>query len=357
MQVEVLDAVRDAEEWHTIMARLPEHLRDVYFTPEYVRLHCFDPASKALLFVCRQQDNFWLYRFILRPILQIGGQAVGGKWCDIETAYGYGGPLATSREEMFLESAHRAFAGWCRSQGVVAEFIRLHPLLGNQVWLPSEVEVLVDRQTASLDLATLNRDKLPFDSTTRNKLRRAEGAGCIVETCSATAEEFACFVALYRRTMDRLQADEYYYFCDKYFAELRNLVATAGKLVFVKHEEQVLAVSIFLQGSIWSHYHLSCADPDRSLPGVVNLLIYSAAKNGVQERLKRCHLGGGRTAKPDDSLFLFKKSMATDIHAFHVGKRVHDSASYQELRSIWEKVHPELLSYYGNRILCYRYEE
>ena len=57
-----------------------------------------------------------LYPFLVRPL-------EGGR-CDITSAYGYGGPYGRGEWR-------QAFAAACREHGVVSEFVRFHPLLGN----------------------------------------------------------------------------------------------------------------------------------------------------------------------------------------------------------------------------------
>ena len=104
MPEEVLDAVADAGRWRRILGGFPEPLRDVYFWPEYVALHRWETGSRALLYTYRRGDACWSYALLLQPIAPIG-RGPGGdaqQWWDIETPYGYGGPLATTDDPDFL---------------------------------------------------------------------------------------------------------------------------------------------------------------------------------------------------------------------------------------------------------------
>ena len=354
MQIEILDASSDAEKWLRVLGRLPASMLDVYFWPEWVMLHRFEPGARAILFTYQRADELWVYPFLLQPVSHVGEHALEKIWYDIETAYGYGGPLASTEDADFLVEAHNAFAKWCQRQSVVAEFVRLHPLSQNQRWLDPQVELVCDRKTVSLSLAHLSSDDLPFDKDTCYMLRRAERLGIHVKVYP-THNHFDRFMTIYMHMMDRLGADEYYNFNEDYFVGLRQLVHDAGWLLVAEQGEEWVAAAVFLRGSTWLHYHLSASDPDKRVPGANNQLLYIAAQIGSQHGLERLHLGGGLTRMPNDPLLRFKRSMATDSHSFYIGKRVHNPDVYAYLRELWEQRYPSLVPKYGHRVLCYRY--
>ena len=280
-------------------------------------------------------------------------------WFDIEAAYGYGGPLANTDAADFLGEAQRAFDQWCADQGVVAEFLRLHPLLENQRWLSPKVELVYDRETVAMGLAGTDgteANPLPANAAARNMLQRARKLGVRVTEYSAR-QVFERFARLYLTTMDRLNADEFYYFDDDYFSRLRKLVEESGFLLVAEQDDEWLAAAVFLQGSTWLHYHLSAADYTKRVPGAVNLLLFTAAQIGSQQGLKGLHLGGGTTRSPEDSLLRFKGSMADRRHSFYIGKRVHNPEAYNWLRTTWGQQYPTLKSKYRDRLLVYRYQQ
>ncbi|MDE2060235.1 MAG: GNAT family N-acetyltransferase [candidate division NC10 bacterium] len=355
MATEILDAFDDAARWHSVLSHLPAQCRDIYFRPEYVRLHLFQPGSRALLFAYRQGMDTWAYPFVLHPISRVGEEVLKSNWFDIESAYGYGGPLSTTDARDFIERANLAFASWCDLRGVVSEFMRLHPLLMGQKWL-SGGEVTYDRETVSLDLNRLGVYESLLSSTTRNKLRRAERLGVRVAAYPAS-EGFDRFRQLYLDTMKRIGADDYYHFSDAYFRGLGQLVKETGWLYVAALGHEWISAALFLKGQAWMHYHLSASSPDRRVPGATNLVLFTAAQVGRHEGLERLHLGGGRTADPDDSLLDFKKSMATDSHRFYISKRIRNPEAYTQLRELWAKRYPHLVAKYGTRLLCYRHAQ
>lgn len=355
MNVEIFDAVSNHCEWNNELKKLPLALQDVYFLPEYVKFHRTTPRVQAVMFKLELADKIWLYPFLMSPILRIGEIIIEEKYFDIETAYGYGGPLSNCEDSDFLAAAHQEFLGWCSKQNIVAEFIRLHPLLKNERWLSPDVELSFVRESVSLDLTRLNEVKLPFDKTASYMISRARRLG--VETkISLDRDDFFKFVKLYFQTMERISAESYYFFSEEYFNGLQELTSSSGFLVIAKKDALWLSAAVFLKGTISLHYHLSASDIQRRLPGSSNLVIFFAANIGRECGLKILHLGGGRPdSSKEDSLLNFKRSMSTDTHRCYIGKRIHNRQAYIKLRKIWEEQYPDLSSAYGNRLLCYRY--
>lgn len=351
---EVLDAKKDAERWYKILRLFPEAYQDIYFTPEYLSMHCDRDDVRALLFVYQAGADMWIYPCILRLIPQREYAGFPDGYCDIESAYGYGGPLSSTNEMRFLDRCHGAFSAWCLEHNVVAEFIRFHPIIENRNWILPETELVLDRQTVSLDLATIDEDMHVFDPKARNKVRRALNSGVEVGVRN-DPEDFAEFVNAYLQTMQRLRADDEYYFTKEYFTNLEAIVRHSGDLLVAEIGGKFIAATVLLRGNRILNYHLSCTVPEKSITGVVNLLIRQAGLAGKQLGLDVMHLGGGRGPEPQDSLYQFKQSMGTNTHQFYIGKRIHNSDLYKQLCSIWRTNFPELESTYGNRLLCYRY--
>ena len=351
---QILDAENDATIWRNVLALLPEQ-NDIYFQPGYVAIHA-GGDTRGRLFVFRQDEKIWANPFVIQPVRRVGDWVLSEEWVDIESPYGYSGPISNTDDYEFLSAAHAAFATWCRKNNVVAEFVRLHPLLQNQRWLDRQVEVVYDRVTVSLDLKQINSaaaDRLPISKTSLYMVRRAERSGLEVQSASGE-DAFLKFVSLYLNAMDRLGADNYYQFSETYFQGLRQLLETSGWLWAAVRDAAWSTAAVFLKGSRWAHYHLSASTPDRRDPGATNLLIAKAALVARDGGLERLHLGGGVTSDPKDPLLLFKQSMATDTHSFYIGKRIHDQDMYSKLKSAWERANPSLVERWGNRLLCYR---
>lgn len=355
MSDEILDATRDAARWRGLLAELPPELRDVYFAPEYAALSAgLSPGASALLFCHREPGALWLHVVLKRPVLEVAGEAADGGWSDLESAYGYAGPLSAGASPEFLARAHAAFDAWCTESRVVAEFVRLHPLIGNERWLDPRAEVVVDRSTVSADLAAFDGEVIPFDKAARNAATRAERDGVSVREASGDAD-FETFRGFYEAAMETMGADEFYRFPAEYFAGLRELISASGFLLIAERGGAPVAAAAFLAGSAFLHYHLAASAPGPRVAGAGNLLILEAARRGRRAGLRSLHMGGGRTTAPDDPLFKFKRAMGTETRTFRVAKQVRDARGYGLLRARWLERAPELAARYGGRLLCYRY--
>jgi len=346
----LLDSSSDSHQWQEVLSSLKPELQDVYFQNDYCQLETYGKSSEAKAFVFSQNGRTWFYPFLLNKI-----ETLEGEWFDIQSQYGYGGPLANTDETEFLSAAHSALGAWCLESRVVAEFVRLHPLIDNERWLDPQMEVVYDRPTVSLDLTSdveVGVEAL-LSKTARYMLRRAENGGLTAEI-KADEDSFDRFVELYSGTMDRLGADRYYYFDNLYFDGLRKLIENQGWLITATIKGETVSAALFLKGKEWLHYHLSASATGQRYPGATNLVLRAAAHYGREAGLKKLHLGGGASSAADDSLLAFKQSMATDQHRYKIGKRIHNNEIYRQLKSSWEEANPSLVEKFGSRLLCYR---
>lgn len=308
---------------------------DVYHGAAYHRVAEANGDGEALLFVAEEADRVLIHPFLRRPIDRVGTTAVSGGWCDLESVYGYVGPLGEGLDPGFVDRAWAAFDDWCSRERVVAEFVRFNPLLENERLAPASMEVVLDRETVVLRLPP-EGDQLwaSYPSVQRNMVRKAEAAG-LVGTILEPEEGIGVFRELYAETMERVGADPYYRFGDWYFASLVSELAQRLRVVVVTGSEGVAAAALLLAAPPRLHYHLSASRPWAASLGAGNLLLHTAAGFGVERGYDAIHLGGGRTAAPDDSLLRFKLSVSRQRAPFYTGRRVHDAEAYRDLCTLW----------------------
>lgn len=354
MNYEILDSDNDLIQWEKTLQVLPDVLQDVYFYPEYIGMHKFINGTRALMFVIRENENIWLHPFLLQPIDAEDYSIDGEPWFDIESAYGYGGPLSNTEDLKFLRNAQKQFSQWCKKNNVVAEFIRFHPLLNNHTWAYQEKDIEYDRNTVSQNLKNFDVDDPPFSGKVRNMIKRVEKAGIVIEAYDP-AEKFSSFVELYLETMTRINAGSYYYFNETYFSNLSRLVAENGWLVGAVSDSDWVGAAIFLRGKNVLHYHLSATNPNCRIPGITNALIFKGMKLGKSKGLNLLHLGGGNSSDLNDSLLRFKQKMGDKINKFFIGKQIYNHGIYSQLKHRWESRYPALKEQYNNRLLCYRF--
>ena len=90
------------------------------------KIHFFDSGKDVML-----------YSFIFTPILINSFET----YYDIQSPYGYGGPIATTSSPDFWIEAKLEFNKWAKGNRVVVEFLRFHPIINNdcfQYWIENQ---------------------------------------------------------------------------------------------------------------------------------------------------------------------------------------------------------------------------
>lgn len=344
MQVTVLDGTeRDA--WARAMA--DAGATDIYFLLDYHELYDFD-AARCLAYVARDGGQTLFYPFRLRTIGRIGSSPVPSHLKDIETVYGYSGPIATTASPEFLANAWRGFDTWCRDNGVVAEFVRFHPLLRTERFAAPQLEVISDRHTVTVNLEG-DADTLwqSYSPAHRNKVRKALKLGLVCEEADLD-HDLPAFMRLYGATMERRQVSAFYHFPWSYYDRMRRTLRANCKLFTVQHAGSMVAGGIFLFVGDTVHYHLSGSRADAQRLAPNNLMLHHVALWAQRQGFRRMHLGGGRSSAPDDALLVFKKGISRLLSVYHIGRRVHDRAQYERLCALWRREHgaPTSASYF-----------
>ncbi len=318
-----------ADAWRAYLARLPG--ADIYHTPEYHAAHEANGDGAALCFVAEDEGDLLLHPFMLRDILGTG-------WRDIESVYGYSGPLATTLEPARLVPIWLAFGDRMKALGVAAEFLRLNPLSENCRVMVGSCHMARDRDTVVLDLSGTPADLWArYPKGHRYEIGTAERHGGIVWELSLDCCIPPELRALYAETMARNGAGGYYQFSDNYFETLRSGLGANLRLFGVQIGGELAAAALFMLHGDRMHYHLAGS---RWSVGANNLLLHHAALWGQQHGYRRLHLGGGRTNSPDDNLFRFKASISRGRLPFYTGRRIHNEAAYRQLCDEWRRTHP-----------------
>jgi Acetyltransferase (GNAT) domain len=332
VNAKVLDT-RDAGAWHAALERLPES--DIYFRPEYHHAYEANGEGTAYAFVAEADGELLFHPFLLRPIEHVAGKRLSPVLHDIESAYGYTGPLATTADPAFLREGWARFSGWCAEQGVVAEFIRFHPLLENIRYTDAECAVEVVRESVVLRLDCSEEELWRrYPGPQRQHVRKAMRLG--LEGGEVSAEEgLADFARLYRETMERVGASARYRFPDAYFEELCRGLGEGVRLFAVRDGSATIAAAMFLVGGRGIHFHLGGSSSAHRHAAPNNLLFHQVASWGRERGLDWLHLGGGAEGTSEDSLLRFKSTISPLRVPVHIGKRVHDREAFEKLSSQW----------------------
>jgi hypothetical protein len=320
---------------------LPPALQVPSLHPSYVQADAArDPGISPRYFCHREAGVSYYHGFHVSGIAGTG-------YRDIQSPYGYGGPVCTSCEPPALARAWGEFSAWCAESGILAEFIRFHPMLKN--WQYFGGEALADRDTVCIDL--LPCDLLAgYQTRARTAVRKAIGNGLSVAWVDA--EHFLeVFPGMYRQAMQQIGAQEFYLFQDRYLRELVSWEKVLRAICLCDGEP--VACAMFLLGPELMEYHLSASSERGKKLSAANLILHEAALLAKANGAKQLHLGGGTDTRQDNPLLFFKSGFSREKSEFRIGKAIHDAQAYARLRDDWLKRHHHV----ANRVLFYRFPD
>ena len=333
--------------WDELLDRaMPDS--DIYFSESYCRLYETDTAKCQCFYFFEGEKHFFL------PIIIDEFIHDEVTYYDFESPHGYSGPLTNFNEPSFLAKAFDEFERLLIERDVVAGVIRFHPLLQNGLFLSDYMKMTHVQNTLAIDLR-MSEDKILLDQVHpkhRNSIRKAEKSGLhfVIDTELRTIDKFR---ELYTSTMDRVKANEFYKFSDKYFEDI---AALKGNIFVanVIHERGLAASALILHGSEYGHYHLAASDPAQLKYGANNFLVFNCALYCKHIGNKWLHLGGGLSASSDDPLFRFKSRFSSGNFEHFIGGLVVNKIKYSSLCEDWDQSHPEVREKFKNHLLRYR---
>src|SRR5262245_23816809 len=313
----------DEGTWAATMERVPAASRDVYFQPDFHRLHAANGDGMPHCSIIEDGEAFLLIPGLRVPI-------DGDRW-DLQTCRtGCAGPLTNAGDNReFLERAWSVWTMEMARQGAVAALFRLHPLITTERWLPETARVDDDRSVVFADLRE-GRERAWIDAETRhrNMVRKGRQLDVTVTWHDGRDE----FVALYHASMERLGAAHDLRFTAGFFAALWNL--PAARLAVAREAGALKAGAVFLFGDRWVHYYLSARKASAG-NYATSVLIDAALDSAAALNLDGVYLGGGRSTAADDDLLRFKRSVGGRLLPYRVGRVVVDEGAFEQLTRAW----------------------
>jgi hypothetical protein len=334
--VEFYDAARPEQRkaWIELWESWPD--REMMAHPAFVELFA-RPGDSVIGAACRMESGGVLYPVIARPFTQEPWAAPDLKGCDLTTAYAYGGPFAWNVSEAEAARFWERFDAWAKDIGAVTSFARLS--LFPETLLPFN-GTTADRGPNVIRKLDLSDEALwaNYDGKVRKNVQKARREGVTVIS-DFKGERLDDFLKVYESTMDRHDANDYYYFPRALFEKL--MAELPGRFVFMHAlaNGKVVSSDLALLSERNAYYWLggSLAESFALRP---NDLLKHEMFLQCRALGKRCVvLGGGY--KPDDGLIRYKRAFAPGSDArFQVGARLYDpgmSDRLVTLRQAWEK--------------------
>lgn len=304
---------------------------DIYFEKEYAKLYEKSGEEKVEEFILKTDNGIIKNLFMKR---KIDSEDLDQQYYDLITPYGYGGPIiieANNKEELIKEYKEE-FSKYCEKNNVVSEFIRFHPIYKNALDVKEIYDVIFSRKTVGTNIKDFDDPvQSDFSKNARREVRQALKKDIKVHVIEQPSN-FDNFKKLYYETMNRNNANEEYYFDDKYFNTILKFFSNDVLLVELEHENEIMASELYFTKGKILHAHLLGSNDKLLELNAGSLLEATAAEWGKKNGFKYIHHGGGRTSDPEDSLFKYKKKFGKNTEFdFYVGKKIWNREIYDKL--------------------------
>lgn len=314
--------IEESHEWDELVTSFAEY--DVYYMSGYVKAFQIHGDGTPQLLYYEENGLRAIYAYMKRKT------AIEGIFDSI-TCYGYGGVLfegdASAENKKVFWSA---YTQKMREQNIVDNFVRYHPVLANAAQMKDICDVIDLGKTVALDLTSPKVIWENIVSKNRNMIRKAEKNGVEIHN-SHNFELFKDFIRIYNVTMDKDNADEYYYFKEEFYKSIHEDLEGHYEIFYATYEGQIIAMSIMLIANKQMHYHLSGSMIEFRNLAPSNLLLYRAAVWGCEQGYKTLHLGGG-LGSDEDKLYKFKAAFNRNSdYQFSIVKNVFDQEKYNAL--------------------------
>jgi hypothetical protein len=321
--------------------RMAVPLRPATLHPRYVSADAVRNPMLQPIYLCFEAEGeCWMHSLHLTDI-------PGTSRRDASSPYGYGGPLSSTGDPLFLAAAWRAYAGWMREQRVAVEYVRFHPMLCNERHYRGG-HIADNRQVVWVDLDA-GDIAANYAVRLRQTLKKAVGAGLVYEE-TAFAPHAGKFARYYRAAMHEMRADPFYLFDDEYFE--RMAMTGLARLGICRHAGSAcewLTACLFLDSHGLREYHLAATNNEGRRAGASSFALHEAALAARSQGMHQLYLGGGTDGNPGDPLLFFKSSFSPRRLTYRTGWTVFDPPGYDELKDRFaaeRAAHPERPIFY-----------
>jgi len=342
----------EKDKWNSIVKSFDMH--DVYYLNEYVSAFRYTNDGKPLLIYYRGDEMRLCYvvqQSDIAESVKFSGLLQQGKYFDWSTPYGYGGPLTDSYAEKEVRYFFNLINCYCKSNNIVTQFIRFHPLLQNARAFGDSCDLRKLKNTVFIDTYDIDTIYTNMHSKNRNMVKKAQKNSIEIITDSSKEAKTA-FFEIYKSTMQRNDASEYYYFSQMFFDDMISNLAEYYTLFSAKFGGKIISSAIIMHCNGNLHYHLSASLREYMHLAPNNLLLYTAACWGAENGFTRFHLGGG--VGMEDGLYSFKKSFNKNgLIDFYIGRNVFCKEIYKELLDIRTATNSEF-NPNNNNLIQYR---
>ena len=174
-------------------------------------------------------------------------------------AYGYNGVLFSTLDNEFVQTFFDAFESFCANQNIIAEFVRMGFFFNSKFHLRENFSVLFNQKNIVVNLLNDNIWKDSYEYSTRKNINKALSYNLEFHKNNGEKISFdhlETFINLYKNTMQRNNADEYYYFNHEYFKNLALFLGTKAFFYFASYNNKMITCEAVLTNGYNSYSFL-----------------------------------------------------------------------------------------------------
>lgn len=327
--------LEQSEQWDAVVRSFREY--DVYWLSGYVKAFRIHGDGDPLLFFYENNKTRGINVVMKRDVAndrRFADKLPKGQYFDFATPYGYGGWIieGADTEDLFQE-----YLKWIQKNGIISEFVRFHPMVKNHEAARDFYEVIQLGEVVHMDLSSPEDIWNNITGKNRNMIRKALKNDVQVYN-GRFPEIYKKFMSIYNSTMDKDNADTYYYFKPDFYVSVLEDLPYNSQVFWAEKDGQVIASSVMIFANGYMNYHLSGSLREFNAFAPGNLILYKTALWGCANGYRTFYLGGG-VGSGEDSLFKFKRSFYKgNLNRFYIGKKIYDQEKYDVLLKMRIKI-------------------
>ena len=319
------------KQWNSIVRSFRKY--DTYWLSGYAKAFKIHGDGEPLLFYYDDGKTRGINVVMKRDVAKderFRGRIPEGQYFDLSTPYGYGGWIIEGDE---TENLFSEYQDWMHRNNIICEFVRFHPMVRNHEQCSLFYDVVRLGEVVHMDLSSPETIWENIISKNRNVIRKAKKNDVKVYN-GRFPEIFEKFRLIYNATMDKDEANAYYYFEEQFYASILEDLPYNSELFWAEKNGKVIAACIILAANGYLNYHLSGSLREYGSLAPTNLILYKVAMWGAANGYRTLYLGGG-VGSGEDGLFKFKRAFYKgDLNRFYIGRKIFNQERYDHLTSL-----------------------
>jgi sugar O-acyltransferase (sialic acid O-acetyltransferase NeuD family) len=300
---------------------------DFYHTQSYHNIES-KATERPILLAAYYNEAFIAFPIIIRPIENT-------QYFDCTSVYGYAGAISNKKikdlSQEHIDYFQKEVWQFFKNNKIISAFSRLHPLIKNNSIFFNFGELIELNKVVVIDLKDEEWiQKSHYRKSISYDIKQLQKKGFKISEAK-TKEEVDAFIEIYKRTMFRVNAKEYYFFDEAYFKKILSNEEYNSKLLIAKHEGTVCAGALFIVTNKIMQYHLAGTLDEYIKVSPMKLIIDEARKIGTSLKLDFLFLGGGQSKDENDSLYRFKSGFSNLNYRFQTWNLIIDINTYNKL--------------------------